>query len=364
MPRDFQINKSNIRKSRFVDTSSADLTPNQIRVRVDKVAFTANNVTYAVSGDYLKYWNFFPSGKEGWGKLPVWGFGDVIESRHEGVAVGERLYGYFPLGSELVISADKVTPYTFIDAAPHRAELSGIYNTYTRLANTPGYDREELNALMRPMFTTSFLVDDFMADNDLFGATQFVLSSASSKTGYGTAFLLDANREQRGDYRVIGLTSAKNVEFVESLGCYDQVLAYEDVEEIDATVPTVYIDFSGSGKLRHTLHDMLDNKLRYDCAVGLTDWKRRGSAKGVRGVKPEFFFAPTQAQKRVKEWGGREFQRRLAGALNAFLDFSAENTQVTTYSTEAEMQQTYEAMVNNEASPERGFIFLLNPSLS
>ena len=41
--------------------------------------------------------------------------------------------------------------------------------------------------------------------------------------------MLHRNRAKRGDYEIVGLTSEGNVGFVESLGCYDRVLAYEEI---------------------------------------------------------------------------------------------------------------------------------------
>ena len=45
---------------------------------------TANNVTYAASGDMFGYWQFYPTGDDPWGKVTVWGIGEVIESWVEG----------------------------------------------------------------------------------------------------------------------------------------------------------------------------------------------------------------------------------------------------------------------------------------
>lgn len=360
MHRDFQINRNNIRESRFVDVRSVPLTEGQIRMRVNKVAFTANNVTYAVAGDFLGYWHFFPTGEAGWGKLPVWGFADVSESANAEIAVGERIYGYFPLGGELVVDAAKIHAASFTDAAAHRQKLNPIYNQYVRTNSVVGFEQEALNALLRPMFTTAFLIDDFLADNDFFGADNLILSSASSKTGYATAFLLHESSESRNAFYIVtGLTSYNNIPFVESLGIYNDVFSYDEATMISADSPSVYVDFSGSGSLRRTLHTHLDDQLKYDCAVGLTDWEKRGSSKGLIGVEPQMFFAPAQAQKRVKEWGGGEFQRRLGAAFGRFLAFSAENIQITPQSGEAAITETYLAMVNNEASPQQGFIFLL-----
>ena len=86
-------------------------------MKVDRFALTANNITYAVLGDQLKYWQLFPA-PDGFGIVPVGGFGDVIASRHPGIAEGERLFGYFPMASHLVIAADAVHPRGLRDRRP------------------------------------------------------------------------------------------------------------------------------------------------------------------------------------------------------------------------------------------------------
>ena len=63
----------------------------EILVAIAKFAMTANNVTYAASGDKFGYWQFYPTGEDPWGKVTVGGIGEVLASHAEGFAVGERL---------------------------------------------------------------------------------------------------------------------------------------------------------------------------------------------------------------------------------------------------------------------------------
>jgi NADPH:quinone reductase-like Zn-dependent oxidoreductase len=42
----------------------------QVRLRVERYSVTANTVTYAVTGDVLGYWGFFPGHDPGWGRGP------------------------------------------------------------------------------------------------------------------------------------------------------------------------------------------------------------------------------------------------------------------------------------------------------
>ncbi|RYY58288.1 MAG: DUF2855 family protein, partial [Comamonadaceae bacterium] len=280
-------------------------------------ALTANNITYAAFGDAMSYWQFFPSGEEGWGVVPVWGFGVVVQSLHPGVAVGERLYGYWPLASSAVLRPDRLTAAGFRDASPHRESLHAIYNQYQRTASDPLYTAasESEQALLRPLYTTSWLIDDFLADNAFFGARRVLLSSASSKTAYGTAHRL----AQREGLEVVGLTSDANRAFCESLGCYTRVLGYGALDQVPAGEPCVYVDFAGSVSLRRAVHERFGDALRHSSAVGGTHVSELGGGGGLPGPRPTLFFAPAQAKKRQADWGGQALQQKLVAGWREFL---------------------------------------------
>ena len=99
------------------------------------------------------------------------------------------------------------------------------------IGHTPASARTDYQALLRPLFMPSFLVDDFLAENEFFGAEAVMLSSASSKTAFGLAHLLHT---RDNGIKVIGLTSAGNTSFVKSLGCYDEVVSYDRVTTLPA----------------------------------------------------------------------------------------------------------------------------------
>lgn len=95
------VKKDNLSETRIHQLPDTALREGQIRLRVNHFALTSNNITYAAFGGTMSYWNFFPSDEAGWGIIPVWGFATVTQSLHPGVAVGEKLYGYFPMASSV-----------------------------------------------------------------------------------------------------------------------------------------------------------------------------------------------------------------------------------------------------------------------
>jgi hypothetical protein len=194
--------------------------------------------------------------------------------------------------------------------------LHPVYNQLTRCASDPFYtaDTEDVQALLRPLFITSWLIDDFLADNDFFGARVMLLSSASSKTAYGTAFQL----AQREGIEVVGLTSPGNVDFCEGLGCYDRVLTYDQLDAIDADAACVYVDFAGNSELRRAIHTRFVN-LKHSSSIGGTHVEQLGHAKDLPGPRATLFFAPAQIKKRHTEWGAEGLSKRLVTAWQAFV---------------------------------------------
>ncbi len=350
----FLVNRNDIHNTEVVAVESPpEVNTGEVLLAIDQFAFTANNVTYAAFGDVMKYWDFFPAA-DGHGCVPVWGFADVVESRCDGVAVGERFYGYYPMATHLRTTPAKASPAGFFDAAPHRAHLSAIYNYYTNTATDPGYSKngEDIQMIFKPLFMTSFLIDDFLEDNAFYGAKQIVLSSASSKTAYGLAFLL----AQREGIKVIGLTSAGNMDFVEGLGSYDHTVTYDAVDTLDASVPTVYVDMAGSCDVRSSVHKHFNDNLKYSCSVGASHWDKMGANDGLPGAKPTLFFAPAQAKKRSEDWGQDGLMKRSAKAWLAFTEKADSWTTVVHETGSDAVGRVYRDTLEGKASPKNGYI--------
>jgi hypothetical protein len=285
-----------------------------------------------------------------------------VQSLHPGVAVGERVYGYWPMADHAILQPTRLTAAGFADAAPHRRELHTVYNHYMRCNADPFYtaDSEDLQALLRPLFATSWLIDDFLHDNAFFGAETMLLSSASSKTAYGTALQL----AQRKGIKVVGLTSKSNKAFCESLGCYSEVLAYEELGRLPAQASIVYIDFAGNAGLRKSIHTRFAN-LKYSCSIGGTHVEQLGSGKDLPGPPPILFFAPAQIKKRNADWGPSVYRDKLLQAWQAFRA-TVGNVQAPWLVTEhhkgpMQAQAAYANVLAGQGDPRRGqIVSLLN----
>ncbi|MDQ2733585.1 MAG: DUF2855 family protein [Pseudomonadota bacterium] len=321
MTTTFAVERANLRRTRWLDLDARPIEVGAVRMRIDRFSFTSNNVTYAAFGEAMHYWDFYPTAELTLGCIPVWGFATVSESRCVEVDLGERFYGYFPMADEVALQPAHVSERGFVDAAPRRRELAIVYNQYLRCRTDPFYreDEEALIALLRPLFITSFLIDDFLHGNALFGARQILISSASSKTAYGLAFCLGARGQATGSATVVGLTSPSNAEFTCALDCYDDVWVYEDASEIDIGAPTVYVDMSGDAGVRAAVHGRLQERLVYSCSVGGTHWQELGTGKGLLGPRPVLFFAPAQVKKRLTDWGSAGLDERVDSAWRSFI---------------------------------------------
>jgi hypothetical protein len=353
----FEVCKGDLSRTRLTQHTIAAPKEGEILLRIDRFALTANNITYGVVGEKFGYWNFFPAG-EGWGVIPVWGFADVIESRHAEVQKGERLYGYFPMATHLVMAPAKVQAERLLDGSVHRAALPPVYNSYARVRGESHYDpsMDDERMLLFPLYATSFCLYDFLADRHWFGARQVVILSASSKTAIGLAMAL-ADDVVAPD--AIALTSPANLALVRELGLYSSVYAYADIASIDAAVPTVIVDMSGNGKALSALHAHLGSNMLHCANVGVTHYAENHTGPGFIAERSALFFAPGHIQKRRTDWGPGVFEKKAflfwhqaALRSRAWLKFD----RVTGL---AGMQGAYRRVLNGESAPDSGVVVAL-----
>jgi hypothetical protein len=317
---DFLVKRDDLRECRLVDSAAPELEPGQALLGIKAFGLTANNVTYAVFGEAMSYWDFFPA-EDGWGRVPMWGFAEVERSEVEGVEPGTRLYGYIPPSSYLVVTPVSVDGAGFVDGSPHRAALPSAYHRYLATGADSFYraDTEAMQMLLRPLFFTSFLIDDQLDDEGLAGRGPIVISSASSKTAIAAAFLL----AQRDGAELIGLTSPRSAEFVEGLGIYGKTVTYDAIDSLDRG-PAVFVDVAGDAEVRFAVHSHYGDELLHSMAVGATHWEGPAPAAAeLPGPTPAFFFAPDRVVKRNEDWGRAGLEARVADAWHPFCEWTA-----------------------------------------
>jgi hypothetical protein len=316
---DFLVRRKDLRECRIAESEVPELEQGQALLRVERFGLTANNITYAVFGQIMSYWDFFPAAQEGWGRVPMWSFAEVEQSEAEGVEQGVRVYGYLPPSSYLVVTPTHGGGDGFVDGSPQRAALPAAYQSYLATGADPFYraDTEELQMLLRPLFFTSFLIDDQLVDEGLVERGPIVISSASSKTAIAAAFLL----AQREGVELVGLTSARNVEFVEGLGIYGSTVSYDAIESLQRG-PATFVDIAGDGRVRLDVHSHYGDELVYSMTVGVTHWEDLGAGEGeLPGPSPTFFFAPDRVGKRSEDWGRAQLQSRVSDAWHPFCEW-------------------------------------------
>jgi len=353
------VTRDKLRETKIVDSDQKPLEDGQIRVAIDKMGLTANNVSYAVSGEMIGYWKYFPAKGE-WGKVPGWAMADVVESRSDTIGVGERLYGFFPMASEVILEPGHTADDFFMDKTPHRSELPALYNQYRRTQGEPDFLHalENERCLLFPLFITSFVLYDYLIDNDFFGSQQVIIGSVSSKTGFGLAHLL--KNDPQVNQKIVGLTSAGNVDFVESLDSCDQIVTYGEESAIDASLPSAWVDMSGNGPLTGKLHHMLGENMVESCIVGATHWEaERERGKDLPGAKPTFFFAPGHIAKRDAEWGQGEIWRRGSEAGAEIAKSVSDQITVEKISGASNVAAIWRDMLDNKISPSCGIMIAI-----
>ena len=316
-----EVRRDDLSTARLVTEPLPELDDGEALLKVERFALSANNVTYGALGDRLGYWRFFPASEDGWGRIPAWGFATALAGA---LPEGARAFGYVPMASHVVVRPDGAGERGFLDASPHRAGLPKAYNAYADPRTDPVYrtDREDALLLLRPLFILSFLLDDAL------GAPErpVIVSSASSKAALGFARL----QAERGT-TLIGLTSARNREFVERLDLYEAVATYDDPPSGEGAI---LVDVAGSRAVR------ADRTM----VVGAT----HHDSLAEPDPTASFFFAPDELRRRRAA-----VEQRFPAAFHRLVDWS--QTWLRTRR-ETDALAAYASVAGGQAGPDEGFI--------
>lgn len=359
MSLDFLVDRGELARFRWAEPvrgrPTDRLAPGTALLGVERFAFTANNITYARCGEAFDYWRYFPA-PAGWGRIPVWGIARVLDGNGGALDEGERIYGFLPMSTHLAVSPESTKSTGFVDGAKHRRTLPRTYNEYVRIDRDPAYDpaTADLHLVLRPLFSLSFFLAEFLAEKEFFGGRRVVVSSASSKTALGLAFLL---KHRAPAIEVVGLTSPTNAPSTLRIGRYDRVLRYDAIEALDRETPSVFVDIAGDQRILAAVHRHLAASLTHSSGVGFTRGAIPGAAlPDLPGPAPEFFFTPSHILARRESWGVDELRRRLAAAWTAFVAEISPRLEIVTSTGPAEIERVYGEVLAGRSPPDRAHI--------
>jgi hypothetical protein len=358
---DFVFNPDDFRDAKFIDGGELDsdqLNDGEVIIAVDRLALTANTISYGIAGKsgLIRYLESFPTDAP-YARMPFWGFGDIVASAHPDLPVGERLYGFYPLSTYLLCQMDHVSAVSCRDMTSNRASIPGFYSDYARATAEPGYALEfdDIQSLLRPVISTSFLLESYLMDHDFYNTRNIIITSASSKTAFGFGhFLVNKHSDK---CRAIGLTSASNKAFVEKTGCYHQVLTYDEVDQLPLESATVF-DMAGNAQLRQAIHQRLGDHIAYSGIVGATHWDAGGVSKNLPGPRPVFWSGPDQIARLEKKLGStHNILNEVQGQVLGLILETANWLEISQLQGEAEITSAYRDMLDGKVGAETGLIF-------
>lgn len=352
---DLEVRRDDLAATRLVDGPEPEPGEGEVLLRVDRFGLSTNNVTFGVTGEMLGYWKLFPAVDAAWGRVPVFGHADVVRSRHPEVTEGARVFGYLPMSRHLLVQPARADSRGFLDGSAHRRDvMATVWNHYQHVSATDVSASEEARrALLRPLFVTGFLIADFLDGHEVFGADVVIVSSASSKTAIATAHCLS---EHRG-CRVVGLTSPAHLDFVATLGVYDEVLPYPDARSV-AGDRAVFVDIAGRLDARDAVHERFGDRLAHSMTVGMSnvpDAARILEPPPAQGPAPEMFYAQLQVAERAAQEGQVAFDRRLEEGWDRFTAFTGTWLTIRTGAGPAGVAAAWRSLLEGDVDPASGW---------
>ena len=334
--RCFEVGRGDLRVTRITESEDRPPRDGEVLFEVERFGLSANNVTYALLGDALRYWDLFPA-EAGWGRIPAWGYLRVRSSRVAGIEAGHRAFGMCPMATEVILRPERAGQASFTEGSAHRSGLASAYNVYAWAdAATPGAD--DALVVLRPVFWLSFTLDDYLSQAG-HADRAVIVTSASSKAAIGLAHLLAA----RG-MPVIGLTSADHEPFVTGLAVYHQVIPYQRAGDAPAA-GAVLVDIAGNAALRDQIERAHPGRLAETIVAG----RAHPEADIDGGEPPVTFFVPDVIRTRARELGWAVLEQRFQAALAGFASAAGSWLNVISHPGLDAVDDLYQSMLGHAA---------------
>nr|WP_042180162.1 DUF2855 family protein [Kibdelosporangium sp. MJ126-NF4]CEL14230.1 Bll1370 protein [Kibdelosporangium sp. MJ126-NF4]CTQ88598.1 Bll1370 protein [Kibdelosporangium sp. MJ126-NF4] len=311
MSWDLVIAKNDLTSHEVRPSTLAPLRPGEVRLAVERFGITTVTATYALFGDSpMQFFGVFP-GPDGYGRVPVWGFATVAESRCADVAEGSRFFGYLPMSTHHTVTPEVLPGGGFVDSA-QQAVPHDWYRTYEV---APQDELDDRRALLHPLFPCSFTLAGFVGQQVAGGVKSILVSSASCKTAIGLADLLS----KQDGFSVTGITSGRHKAFTQGLGFYDHVVAYDELGADAVADPAVFIDFTNSAERMGAVYRHAGARLSGTVLAGFTNPSASFAPPELDGPAPQLYFTPAVEQQLMAEQGADEYRARYRAAEQEFL---------------------------------------------
>lgn len=346
------VKKENIATTKVaVDESPIMVNSNEICIEVKKFGLSTNNITYAVFGDAMQYWGYFPRGN-GYGCVPVWGIGEIVETRLSELNEGEKIFGYFPMASHFKLAPKIDGDFCFTDTSEHRQQLHSWYNRYYKCSSDPLFSESssEAQILLWALFMTGWKLAETLRAK----ADTIIISSASSKTSTALAWALSRMTLRK---QIIGLTSEKNISFVKSTNLFDVVVPYSNIDFDKTAGATAFVDVAGNHEVSAQIHRTYGDDLGHSVFLGATHRAMATDEGSLPGPAPELFFIPDEAEAAAKETGFKNFHLDFAKEWATYVPWASGWLDITHAHGIKEIEKGYLRMFSGDFSPNQATIY-------
>jgi NADPH:quinone reductase-like Zn-dependent oxidoreductase len=369
------------------------LEQDEIRLRVDKVGLSANNLFYAQMGEapFLKFFAVYPLGEEHkhLANVPAWGVATIIESRNSEFSVGEQYRGFLHMTNVVQMKArrtdDGLTAY-----GGKRDKLNPAYNGFVAVDPSGSSpikgegDKSDLAMTSAPGGLSGFIMYELLKMHGFYKGNSVVLTSASSKLSLATAMLLQDDRQTGKLEKVIAYTAKSNADFVRSTGLYDEILAYDESLPDEPGLKHVLIDVAGDAAIYKRSKDRFVKAFAVGgthsnadasifTAFGLSGFckmfidmiaPQAMKSWASRNLNPrlEMFFAPTVITQLLALWGKEAMDQKSDKALGQFVNAAIEEGWIEVDRSEnvEDIQAAYKNIVLGQVPPSHAIILSLH----
>lgn len=247
------------------------LEDSTLRVQVQMIGLSNNNLAYCLAGSYLHWWDAFPipstapapyNNSAEYGIAPGWGYAIILESRIGHIPAGRVLYGFLPISSHTVdlnLRPSGVEDQ-WIEVSPHRSKVMSMYQRYDLMpedfdidnpraawtANLirceagmvlckyvlPQDEKEPIHPFGQPVSTWS------TKEADLSGACLVVIASGTKTAKAFIWHLANRGQEKKPEYSLIEVTSGDGCKsYLRDISFKQKTISYESVSASNSFPP-------------------------------------------------------------------------------------------------------------------------------